>query len=224
MTTVRANMTGSVAQPDGGAEGATTPVDRLSIDRREAIRRVSILLGGAALVGESALWVACSGRPANRASQIGTFTPAQIEFLDEVAETILPATRTPGAKAAGVGPFMARMVTDCYEASDQEVFRAGMKQLDDACRAATGASFLSAPTAGRLAVLQALDREQKSYMDAKQPAEPNHYFRLMKELALLGYFTSEIGCTQAQRYMEAPGRYDPCTAYAPGSPAWAEHG
>jgi Gluconate 2-dehydrogenase subunit 3 len=52
---------------------------------------------------------------------------------------------------------------------------------------------------------------------------PAHYFRMMKELALLGYFTSEIGCTQAQRYVEAPGRFDPCVPYQPGEKAWAPH-
>jgi hypothetical protein len=52
---------------------------------------------------------------------------------------------------------------------------------------------------------------------------PAHYFRMMKELALLGYFTSEIGCTQAQRYIESPGRFDPCVPYAPGEKAWAPH-
>ncbi|HEY9226721.1 MAG TPA: gluconate 2-dehydrogenase subunit 3 family protein [Gemmatimonadaceae bacterium] len=50
-----------------------------------------------------------------------------------------------------------------------------------------------------------------------------HYFRMMKELALLGYFTSEIGCTKAMRYAESPGRFDPCTPYTPGEPAWASH-
>jgi hypothetical protein len=52
---------------------------------------------------------------------------------------------------------------------------------------------------------------------------PTHYFRMMKELALLGYFTSEIGCTQAQRYIESPGRFDPCTEYRAGEKAWAPH-
>jgi hypothetical protein len=52
---------------------------------------------------------------------------------------------------------------------------------------------------------------------------PAHYFRMMKELALLGYFTSEIGCTRAQRYIEVPGRFDPCIPYTPGEPAWAAH-
>lgn len=52
---------------------------------------------------------------------------------------------------------------------------------------------------------------------------PAHYFSMMKELALLGYFTSEIGCTQAQRYMETPGRFEPCVPYRPGEKAWAAH-
>ncbi len=208
---------------------AELPADSLvrseepSIDRREAIRRVSALLGGAALIGEGALWASCSSRESARTASIGAFSPADIAFLDEIAETILPETQTPGARAAGVGPFMALMVTDCYEALDQQIFHAGLKQLDDASRKATGSSFISASPEERLSVLQALDREQKAYMDAKQPDESNHYFRMMKELALLGYFTSQIGCTRAQRYVESPGRYDPCTLYTPGGPSWAAH-
>jgi hypothetical protein len=194
-----------------------------TIDRREAIRRVSVLLGGVALVGESGLWAACSRSDGARAAAAGSFTPADITFLDEVAETMLPETQTPGAKAAGVGPFMALMVTECYEESDQRIFRRGMQQLDEASERLAGRSFLSATPAARLTVLEALDREQKTYMDAKKPDEPSHYFRMMKELVLLGYFTSEIGCTKAQRYIESPGRYDPCVSYEKGTPAWAEH-
>jgi hypothetical protein len=49
------------------------------------------------------------------------------------------------------------------------------------------------------------------------------FYRMMKELALLGYFTSEIGYTQAMRYVESPGRFDPCLPYEPGEQAWAPH-
>ena len=52
---------------------------------------------------------------------------------------------------------------------------------------------------------------------------PAHYFRMMKELTLLGYYTSEIGCTKAMRYIETPSRYDACVPYAPGEPTWAGH-
>lgn len=200
-----------------------SPVGSQAMDRREAIRRVSLLLGGVALVGESAILSSCASPDASRAEAVGDFTPTDVVFLGEVAETILPETKTPGAKAAGVGPFMAMMVTDCYEERDQQIFRDGMRQLDAASHNANGVSFVSAAPAARLTLLESLDREQKTYMDGKNPDEPNHYFRMMKELALLGYFTLEIGCTKAQRYVESPGRYDPCVPYEPGSPSWAPH-
>jgi len=190
-----------------------------SIDRREAIRRVTALLGGVALVGGSSLVAACEraqrGVGATGAGA-GTFSAQDVALLDEVAETILPETKTPGAKAAHVGAFMALMVTDTYEDREQQIFRAGMRQLEQA-------SFMAAKPAQRLALLERLDREQKAYMDGKADDRPAHYFRLMKELTLLGYFTSEIGCTQAQRYRETPGRFDPCVPYTPGETAWAGH-
>ncbi len=195
------------------------------IERREAIKRVALLLGGASFVGGSALLQACEGerRVVQEGQPISAFEPDDVALLDEVADTMLPATKTPGAKAAKTGAFMALMVTDCYNARDQKIFRDGMASLDEASRKANGGSFVRATPAQRLAVLEQLDREQKTYMDAKKDDAPSHWFRMMKELALLGYFTSEIGYTQAQRYVEAPGRYDPCVPYKPGERAWAPH-
>jgi hypothetical protein len=191
------------------------------LDRREAIRRVSALLGGAALIGGSALWTGC--RADNAPPSGATFSDEDVAFLDEVAETILPETKTPGAKAAQVGAFMALMVRDTYEAKDQQIFRDGMRKLDAVTRTAGGASFMEASAEQRLTVLTTLDAEQKAYQDAKKKDDPNHYFRMMKELALLGYFTSEAGMTKAMRYVESPGRFDPCVPYAPGEASWADH-
>jgi hypothetical protein len=196
------------------------------IDRREAIRRVSALLGGVTFVGGSALLTACErGQPRGEAagSGAGQFTTKDIAFLDEVAETILPETKTPGAKAAQVGAFMALMVTDTYEEPDGRIFRDGMRKLDDACRAMHQIAFMEATPPQRLALLEQLDREQTAYMNARAAGAPTHYFRMMKELALLGYFTSEIGYTKAMRYAETPGRFDPCLPYAPGETTWAPH-
>jgi len=254
-------------------EAERRPPDRREtgdvIDRREAIHRVSMLLGGLTLVGGSGLLTACEReRPAiAAASPIGQFTVDDIALLDEIADTILPETKTPGAKAAKTGAFMALMVTDQYESSNQQIFRDGMRTLDDACRKATGVGFLQATPAQRLSLLETLDREQKAHIDARSAARkararsdtavtpedqkterflpdqrkeaapgapagaasamtadtPAHYFRMMKELTLVGYFTSEIGCTQALRYIESPGRFDPCVPYAPGERAWAPH-
>lgn len=259
------------------------------LSRREAVRRVGALLGGVAFVGGGALLTACerTERPAAVAAggaykAVGQFSAADVALLDEIADTILPPTKTPGAKAAGTGPFMALMVTDTYTPRDQQVFRAGLRTLDEASRAASGAGFMQATPEARLALLTRLDREQKSQTDARAAADkaaaqqvastgggarpgtaaaagkkadgkaadahlpdarqqnagtgdvaggaavtadkpPAHYFRMMKELALLGYFTSEIGYTKAMRYVDAPGRFDPCAPYTPGEVAWAPH-
>jgi hypothetical protein len=207
------------------------------VNRREALHWVAALFGGTALVGGRGLLSASerASFPLQDAA-LGEFTAGDIAFLDEVAETILPATKTPGAKAAKTGAFMALMVTESYHAAERKVFREGMTKLDDAMRQANGHSFLQATPAQRLALLTIVDREQKRVMDSRkaaldardaaatiEPPPPAHYFRMMKELALLGYFTSEIGCTQAMHYVESPGRFDPCVPYAPGDPAWAAH-
>src|SRR3989442_5641354 len=138
------------------------------IDRREAIRRVTALLGGMALVGGSSLVSACDQAQRGAAAargEAGTFTARDIAFLDEVAETILPETKTPGAKAAQTGAFMALMVTDIYPERDQAIFRDGMRKLYEACRAMHHAAFLDATPPQRLGRLDQLDREPKAYLD-----------------------------------------------------------
>ncbi len=196
------------------------------ITRREAILRVSAMLGGVALAGQGAMLAGCAGQAAvseQRASGDPLFNDGDVALLDEIADTILPETDTPGARAAGVGPFMALMVADTYDEREQQVFRDGMAALDDECREMHGTPFLSATPEQRLALLRKLDAEQLAYMHARPADAPAHYFRMMKELTLLGYFTSEIGYTQAMRYTETPGRYDPCVPYEPGERAWAPH-
>ena len=201
------------------------------LTRREAILRVSALLGGTTLVGQTAMLAACSPQADNKpedaqpatAADNAHFTDSDVALLDEIAETMLPETSTPGAKAAGVGAFMALMVKDAYYPSDQAIFREGMEAVDARCQEACGSGFLSASPADRLALLEALDAEQFKQMGNQPPEAPRHFFRMMKELALLGYFTSEIGYTQAMRYVETPGRFDPCVPYAPGDKAWATH-
>jgi hypothetical protein len=196
------------------------------ISRREAILRVSAMLGGVALVGQSAMLAGCAAQPAGdsgREAANTIFRQSDIELLDEIAETILPETGTPGAKAAGVGPFIAMMVTDTYYADDQQIFTEGLKDLQTRSLVRYGAHFQVVTVAQRLALIEELDAEQHFYMQTRADDAPTHYFRMIKELSLLGYFTSEIGYTQAMRYMETPGRFDPCASYEDGDTIWAPH-
>lgn len=188
------------------------------MDRREAISKITLLLGGTVLGAELFLQSGCNSG-SEKVSEL--FAPEHLGFLDEVAETILPATKTPGAKAAGVGKFMAVMVRDCYTPEDQKVFIKGISQLDDASDKTNGKKFMECDAKQRTAVLIDLDKEQKAYQKDKKKEEPNHYFRMMKELTLLGYFTSETGATKALRYLPVPGKYDGNYPYKKGDKAWA---
>lgn len=183
--------------------------------RREAVQYISLLLGGT-LVGANAFLTGCkTGTDTNY-----TFSEDDIAFLNEVGETILPKTATPGAKAANVGEFMKVMVNDCYEAQDQKIFHEGIDQLKEASKKQLDTSFMEATPQQRHELLVALDQEQKDYMKNKAAEDRPHYFRMMKELTLLGYFTSEVGSKEARRHVPVPGRYEGCIPYKKGDKAF----
>ncbi|MCU0622295.1 MAG: gluconate 2-dehydrogenase subunit 3 family protein, partial [Gemmatimonadaceae bacterium] len=89
--------------------------------------------------------------------------------------------------------------------------------------AAHGVPFVEATPAQRLALIERFDREAYQFMRRRPDDEPPHWFRMLKELTMLGFFTSEAGMTQALRYVESPGRFDPCVPHAPGERDWAGH-
>ncbi len=194
------------------------------LTRREVITRALTATGFAALAGSGTLLAGCATTlNRNLAVTSTTFSNTQIQWLDEVAETILPETDTPGAKAAQVGAFIAIMVNDTYSPTEQALFHAGTQELERECIDAYGVGFMSASADQRITLLERLDRDQIEYTLNKEANAAPHYFHTIKQLTAFGYFTSEIGYTQALRYVETPGRFDPCVQYSPGEKSWARH-
>ena len=191
------------------------------MNRREALSRVALLLGGT-VAGANIFLEGCKPADKKTASgQAAEFSQDDVAFLDEVADTILPTTSTPGAKAAHVGAFMTVMVKDCYDDRDQQTFREGFDKINNASKKKFDKIFMEITPQQRHELLVDIDKEQKEYTSKKKDDSPAHYFRLMKELTLLGYFTSEIGATQALRYVESPGKFEGCIPYKKGDKAWA---
>ncbi|WBA43678.1 gluconate 2-dehydrogenase subunit 3 family protein [Hymenobacter canadensis] len=203
------------------------------MNRRDAVARVALLMGGT-LIGTEYFLSGCTAdtdkkvtatkaktAPVKPAKLAEVLDAKQINLLNEVGETILPTTKTPGAKAANVGGFMAVMVRDCYKPEEQKIFLDGFSKLEAAAKKSGGNDFLALNASQRTALLTALDGEMKQYEKAKTPEQPNHYFRMIKELTLLGFFTSEVGATKALRYLPVPGKYDGNVPYKKGDRAWA---
>lgn len=199
----------------------TTP-ERALLDRREALRRVTLLLGGAlsapAMAGVLAGVSACerSGRVPGASWTPRALTPLQGETVAVVAEHIIPETDTPGARGVGVHEFIDTMLAEYYGEAERVQFAAGLADLDRRSHAMHDVDFLDASADQQRLLLVAVDRE--SYGGA-QPAPP--FFRMMKELTLLGYYTSEAGATRELRYEQVPGRFDACIPFADVGRAWA---
>lgn len=196
------------------------------MERRELLKNIALLTGGVFIGGELFLTGCKSG-----AKLEAGFTPASIALLDEVGETIIPATKTPGAKAAQVGEFMKTFVTDCYSQTDQTAFTKGIVQLDEACKKVHGKSFMDCDAQQRKDFLIGLEKEAKTFNEAvnkenegkkDEDKKALHYYTMMKQLTLFGFFTSKTGATETLRHVPVPGKYEGSVAYKKGDKAWAE--
>lgn len=196
--------------------------------RRDALGRVALLMGGVLSAPTMMAFLEGCKQAGDAATGITFPFPAERKNLvSEIAEIIIPKTDTPGAKDAKVGEFIELMLKDCYPAHDQASFNKGLAELEKK-------DFLKATPEEQTKLLKEMEltakqeqlkagEEKKKYTEAgKEYSDAGvPFFRLMKELTLLGYFTSEPGATQALDYVAVPGRYDGCIDLKPGQKAWA---
>jgi hypothetical protein len=208
-----------------------------AITRREALARTALLLGGALATStiagaQSTEWMVDSPLWRSR-----TLTPPQSELVATLAEHIIPATDTPGARAAGVQRFVDSILTDYYAADERKRFLGGLASVDARAQKAHGKPFLETTKQQQVALLRTMDDESYPPKRVLQKAEPlsserqkmqdslarssstsvtisdptrasadaggdaatkreienGWFFRRMKELTLLGYYTSEAG-------------------------------
>lgn len=191
-----------------------------TIDRREALRRVALLLGG----GLSAPAIAgvlagCRGGAGGAGDWTPrAFSPAQGAMIETIADQIIPRTTTPGARDAGVHRFIDVMLAEYYLPAERDRFVAGLADLDARADRAHGRPFLRCDDSAQRSLLVALDAE--TFAQPRPPGEAP-WFRTMKELTVLGYYTSEVGATKELRHEPVPGRYEGCVPLGRVGRAWA---
>src|SRR5437867_13446861 len=131
-----------------------------TIDRREALRRAALLLGGAlAAPTVAGVLAGCEARRVpDGAWKPRALTPDQANLVATIADHILPETDTPGARAVGVHRFIDAMLAESYPAEERQRFVAGLADVDRRARSTNGRTFLECPAAEQLALLDMLDR------------------------------------------------------------------
>lgn len=205
--------------------------------RRRFLSSVSILLP-AAFVSTELIFSSCK----SDVNDEQFFTDENIKLLDEIGETFIPATSTsPGAKAARIGEFMKVYVTDCYTPDEQSTFWYGVNKVKEFSKKKYKNEFPKLILSQKKEILQKFEKEAQDYSehknknsagsgDAVQTGKGNqstidessaHFFPMIKELTLFGYFTSQPGATKALRYIQTPGSYKGDVPYKEGDKAWA---
>lgn len=178
--------------------------------RRDAIKKVALLLGGA--------FSAPTLLAMNRWEQVALFdesnftlTDLQRKIVAEIAELILPKTSTAGAKEAGVPAFIEMMLKDCYAKPEHLSFMEGIAALEQD-------KFLEMTATVQTERLKKVEAETKTLMKSGFKGVP--FWRLMKELTLLGYFTSEVGIKSSFEYVQIPSKFE-LTKLKPNQKAYA---
>ena len=146
--------------------------------------------------------------------------------VSAAADLLLPATDTPGAKAARVNEFIDHILADWYSEEDRTIFLKGLADMDVRTQKLFGRDFVSANAQQQAEILRALGEEMAAALigvasapagyrgSAPEPAD--NFYAMFRELTLTGYFTSEIGITQQLHQEIIPGRFDGCVPIAPG--------
>ena len=168
-------------------------------------------------------------------------TPTQAKTLDAVAELIMPATDTPGAREAGVPQFVDRAVGDYCTPSDAAAIRGGLDRIEADAQAAHGASFTALTRAQQTLLLERYDAEGRGPRtpaaavgrgetetglsnqprSAVVPPKGPPFFPVLRDLVTVAYFTSKLGATKAVRYDPVPGAYHGCVPLKEIGRAWA---
>lgn len=196
------------------------------MDRREALKRVALLMGGtlsSSLV--SGVLAGCKSGPSIPAYAFQTLTAPQADLTATLAELIIPTTDTPGARAAGVHEFIDRILTGYVKPEEMAVFMDGLADVEArAGQAAAGQTFVQLSPEQQTSLIQTLESEAKTWREtrmtqqqvtqdaesgasAKSADQAVPFFTLLKALTLTGYYTSEIGASQELTYLHVAGAY-----------------
>jgi len=178
--------------------------------RRDAMKNVAAIMG--ASLSASTLLVFQQSCKSDPHPQPGIFTGNDSELINTIGEIIIPETETPGAAAVNTGAFTVMMLEDCYPQEAREKVTSFLSEI--------GPGFKGKSHEDQLKMIREIDTIV--YVDGSEEGKEKYEgYKIIKELTMFGYFTSEPGMTEALVYVKVPGRYEGCIDLKPGQKAWA---
>lgn len=146
-------------------------------------------------------------------------------LIMELADTIIPATDTPGAKAANVQDFILNVVVNCSTYKDQNSFIIGLQDLEHYCFKTYNLSFCKCNLKEKIDVLNYFEQKENfsinflNKLNKRIFGQP--FISKLKSLTVQGYCMSFYGATQALAYDFIPEQYLACVPLQPNQKSWA---
>jgi len=186
------------------------------MDRRTAIRNLALVIGSAAVLP------ACTKENPTAHFKHFDVTSDQEALVADLAETIIPKTKSPGAKDLNLDKFIWLMLDDCSKKEDQQAFFKGMDKFNELTKKMYNKSFADCSKTERAAILNTFEKksdEKKAAIkpkakkaDAKKPEEKRDelqaFYVTVKGLTVYGYTQSQYFMTKEIVYELVPGRYN----------------
>lgn len=191
------------------------------MNRRDLLKMIAAATGMAVVAGDL---LAQGLTVSDKVAVEALFSKADISLLDEVAETILPRTDTPGAKDSGAGAQMAAIISNCFDQSQRTLVKDGLLALQALCLHRFKQNFQALTAEQKHQILTELDSEAKTLLTKAQQnkvAPQPHYFTVLKQQSIFAFFTSKVGATEVLRHVAIPGRWDGDYPYKKGDRAWS---
>lgn len=173
----------------------------MSISRRTALKQFLVVAGGVMLLPSC---MQQAGSKAAMPLKHLKISAGQEQLLAELAETLLPATNTPGAKELKLPEFTLRMLDDCHSPEDQKSFAEGLQAFEQYSKQQQQQEFTQLTPAQRTALLNTLEAGKDI------PEAVSKFYKKVKGLTIQGYLGSQHYLTKVQVYELVPGRYRGC--------------
>lgn len=175
------------------------------MERRDILKASAIFLGYG-LVGGTSIAV-LNGCKADTSDgwKPSFFSQDEIDMLAEVSERIIPKTDTPGAKDALVHRYLDEAVSFNFNNEEKNKIKEGISVFNDLAKSKYKKRFVELSPDEMDEVIQQTADDAKAY-----DGDDQQIFSQIKGMVAAGFFTSEVGATQALVYLPVPGPYQGC--------------
>lgn len=146
------------------------------------------------------------------------------ELIAELAEIIIPATDTPGAKDAKVEDFIIKIILECENSKTQNRFLSGLKDLQEYSKRRYNKKFQNCSLTDKVTILEYYENKtfkSRVLRKIENKLFGESFFYKLKSLTIIGFCTSKIGATEALAYDFIPINYQACIPLVKGQKSWA---